>query len=160
MLKVGAPAPLFTATSATGQPVSLESLRGRIVVLYFFRKAFTRNCTVETKGFRDNYDDLTTLGAEVIGVSLDDTPTQCSFAQSLGVKFPMIADRGRELAHAYKVFFSFLPLVHRVTYVIDCDGIIAGVFNHELQVVKHLDQVMQFVRRLPPAPAAAHGSKQ
>ena len=150
MLKAGIPAPLFNATSATGQPVALESLRGRIVVLYFFRKAFTRNCTVETKGFRDNYDDLRSLGAEVIGVSLDDAPTQCSFAESLGVKFPMIADRGRELAHAYEVFFSFLPLVHRVTYVIDRDGVIAGVFNHELQVVKHLDQVMKFVRELPP----------
>jgi peroxiredoxin Q/BCP len=139
-------------SSATGQRVSLESLRGQIVVLYFFRKAFTRNCTVETKGFRDNYDDLTALGAEVIGVSLDDAPTQCSFAESLGVKFPMIADRSRELAHAYEVFFALLPLVHRVTYVIGRDGIIAGVFNHELQVVKHLDQVMQFVRCLPPAP--------
>ena len=150
MLKVGATAPPFTATSATGQPVALEPLRGRIVVLYFFRKAFTRNCTVETKGFRDNYDDLRGLGAEVIGVSPDDAPTQCSFAESLGVKFPMIADRGRELAHAYDVFFSFLPLIHRVTYVIDRDGVIAGVFNHEFQVIKHLDQVMKFVRELPP----------
>lgn len=153
MLKIGVPAPPFTATSATGQTVALEALRGRIVVLYFFRKAFTRNCTVETKGFRDNYDDLRALGAEVIGVSLDDAPTQCSFAESLGVKFPMIADRERALAHAYEVFFSFLPLVHRVTYVIDRDGVIAGVFNHEFQVVKHLDQVMQFVRSLPPASA-------
>ncbi len=153
MLKVGAQAPLFTATSATGQIVSLESLRGRVVVLYFFRKAFTRNCTVETKGFRDNYDDLTALGAEVIGVSLDDVSTQCSFAETLGVKFPMIADRERALAHDYEVFFSFLPLVHRVTYVIDREGVIAGVFNHEFQVVKHLDQVMRFVRALPPASA-------
>ncbi len=150
MLKVGAAAPPFTATSATGQTVALESLRGRIVVLYFFRKAFTRNCTVETKGFRDNYDDLTALGAEVIGVSLDDVSTQCSFAETLGVKFPMIADRERALAHAYDVFFTFLPLIHRVTYVIDRNGVIAGMFNHEFQVMKHLDQVMQFVRSLPP----------
>lgn len=62
-------------------------------------------------------------------MSLDDVPTQCSFAESLDVKFPMIADRRSELAHAYEVFFSFLPLVHRVTYVIDRDGVIAGVFN-------------------------------
>jgi thioredoxin-dependent peroxiredoxin len=88
-----------------------------------------------------------------LGVSLDDATTQCEFAQSLGVKFPMIADRDRALAHAYQVFFALLPLVHRVTYVIGRDGVIAGVFNHELQVVKHLDQVLQFVRRLPPASA-------
>jgi len=86
-------------------------------------------------------------------VSPDDAPTQCSFAESLGVKFPMIADRGHELAHAYEVFFSFLPLIHRVTYVIDGDGVIVGVFNHEFQVIKHLDQVMKFVRALPQPPA-------
>jgi len=47
-------------------------------------------------------------------------------------------------------FFApmLLPIVHRVTYVVDPRGIIAGVFDHELQVVKHLDQVLHFVRHL------------
>jgi peroxiredoxin Q/BCP len=148
VLKVGARAPLFSTTSATGQPVSLEALRGRIVVLYFFRKAFTRNCTVETRGFRDNYDELRALGAQVIGVSPDESATQCEFATELGVKFPMIADRDRTLSHAYDVFFTFLPFVHRVTYIIDGAGEIAGVLNHEFQVVRHLDQVMQLTRQI------------
>ncbi len=155
MLKPGVPAPPFAVTTANGKPLSLESLRGRIVVLYFFRKAFTRNCTVETRGFRDNYDDLRALGAEVVGVSPDEARTQCSFADSLGVKFPMVADRDRALAHAYDVFFTFLPLIHRVTYVIDRDGVIAAMFNHELQVMKHLDQVLQFVRQLADKRKAA-----
>jgi peroxiredoxin Q/BCP len=150
MLKVGAQAPAFSAPSAGGPVVSVASLRGRIVVLYFFRKAFTRNCTVETKGFRDNHDDLRALGADVVGVSTDDVSTQCKFATTLAVKFPMIADRDRAISRAYDVFFPFLPIVHRVTYVIDRQGTIAGVFNHELQVVRHLDQVLHFVRDLAP----------
>jgi peroxiredoxin Q/BCP len=148
MLEAGAQAPAFSAPSAGGPVISLESLRGRIVVLYFFRKAFTRNCTVETKGFRDNYDELNALGAEVVGVSTDDVPTQCAFAETLGVKFPMIADRDRTISWAYNVFFPLLPIVHRVTYVIDRQGKIAGVFNHEFQVVRHLDEVLRFVRDL------------
>ncbi len=148
MLKVGAQAPGFFAPTVAGAPLSLADLRGRILVLYFFRKAFTRNCTVETKGFRDNYDDLRALGAEVVGISTDALATQCAFAESLGVRFPMIADRDRSISHAYDVFFALLPIVHRVTYVVDPRGMIAGVFNHELQVVKHLDQVLHFVRHL------------
>jgi peroxiredoxin len=148
MLKVGAAAPVFMAHSAGGPVVSLASLRGQIVVLYFFRKAFTRNCTVETKGFRDNYDELRALGAEVVGVSTDPVPTQCKFATTLAVKFPLIADEDRTISRAYDVFFLLLPVVHRVTYVVDRRGIIAAVFNHEFQVMRHLDEVLRFVRDL------------
>lgn len=63
MLRAGMTAPPFRAADTFGHEVALEGLRGRIVVLYFFRRAFTRNCTVETKGFRDNYGDLRALGA-------------------------------------------------------------------------------------------------
>ncbi len=152
MLKVGERAPSFTGDTTSGARVSLDGLRGRILVLYFFRKAFTRNCTVETKGFRDNYEDLREHGAEVVGVSCDDFPTQCAFARELTVTFPMISDADRAISRAYDVFFPLLPLSHRVTYVIDPRGTIAAVFNHEFQVIKHLDQVMHFVRSLAPAP--------
>jgi peroxiredoxin Q/BCP len=148
MLKVGAQAPAFLAPSAGGPLVSMAALRGRIVVLYFFRKAFTRNCTVETKGFRDNYDELRALDAEVLGVSTDEVSTQCRFVSELGVKFPMIADRDRAISRAYDVYFLLLPIVHRVTYVIDRRGVVAGVYNHEFQVLRHLDEVLRFVREL------------
>jgi len=151
MLAAGTVAPEFSAAATNGTTVSLASLRGTLVVLYFFRKAFTRNCTVETKGFRDNYDDLRALGAEVIGVSSDAFPTQCEFAKAHGVSFPMIADPDRAISRAYDVLFMLLPLAHRVTYVIDRKGVIAGVFNHEFAVVKHLDEVLRFVRGMSTA---------
>lgn len=148
MLAVGQPAPPFLARTTLGDTLSLGALRGRIIVLYFFRKAFTRNCTVETKGFRDNYDDLRALGAEVVGVSSDSLPTQCEFASAHGVKFPMLADADRTIHRAYDVMFTFLPIAHRVTYVVDRGGTIAGVFKHEFQVLKHLDEVTRFVQQL------------
>ncbi|AKF10065.1 peroxiredoxin [Sandaracinus amylolyticus] len=157
MLAVGTPAPVFVARTTRGDSISLRELHGRIVVLYFFRRAFTPNCTVETKGFRDNYEDLVQLGSEVVGVSCDDYATQCRFASTHDVRFPMIADEDRSISRAYDVFFPILPLAHRVTYVIDRDGVIAGVFNHEFQVIKHLDEVVRFTRdlamrsKLPPA---------
>jgi peroxiredoxin Q/BCP len=66
VLAPGDLAPSFEGISHDGQRVSLDKLRGRVVVVYFFPKAFTPGCTVETKGFRDNYPELRDLGAEVI----------------------------------------------------------------------------------------------
>lgn len=149
MLRVGQAAPPFEAVTTSGERISLDALRGRIVVLYFFRRAFTRNCTVETKGFRDNYEDLVRLGAEVVGISCDEHATQCRFAETHDIAFPMIADTDRSISTAYRTFFSLLPMIsHRVTYVLDRRGTIAGVFNHEFQVMKHLDEVTRFVREL------------
>lgn len=153
MLAVGQLAPSFSGVTTSGAQLSLDDLRGRLVVLYFFRKAFTRNCTVETKGFRDNYDDLRALGAEVVGVSSDDLPTQCEFARAHAVTFPLLADPDRVIARRYDVLFTFLPTSHRVTYVIDKAGTIAGVFNHEFAVIKHLDEVLRFVNKVS-APAS------
>lgn len=155
MLRVGDVAPPFQAPSTLGRDVSLVEHRGRVVVLYFFRRAFTRNCTVETRGFRDNHAELRVLGADVIGVSPDDFPTQCAFAQSSEVSFPLIADVDKAITSAYRVRFSLLPTIHRVTYVIDREGVISGVFNHEFQVLKHLDEVLRFVRTstAPPRPS-------
>lgn len=153
MLRVGQSAPLFDAVTTSGEPLSLLQLRGKVVVLYFFRRAFTRNCTVETKGFRDNYEELVAQGAEVVGISCDEHATQCRFAETLGVGFPMIADTDRAISTAYRTFFTLLPMVsHRVTYVVDRQGNVAGVFNHEFQVVKHLDEVTTFVRELAKKP--------
>lgn len=146
MLAVGREAPEFSVTATNGATVSLKALRGRSVVLYFFRKAFTRNCTVETKGFRDNYPELRELGVEVIGVSSDDMATQCAFAREHDVTFPMIADPRHEIERKYNVLFSLIPIAHRVTYVIDPEGVIAAVFNHEFAVNRHLDEVLRFVK--------------
>ncbi|MBI2390902.1 MAG: peroxiredoxin family protein [Deltaproteobacteria bacterium] len=84
----------------------------------------------------------------MVGVSSDSLPTQCEFAQAHGVRFPMIADPDRAIARAYDVLFTFLPIAHRVTYVLDRRGTIAGVFKHEFQVLKHLDEVTRFVQAL------------
>lgn len=145
MLKVGAEAPPIRVATTRGAVFDLSRQRGRVVVVYFFRKAFTRNCTVETKGFRDNYADLKAVGAEVVGVSCDSFETQCRFATQYEVSFPMIADTDRAISRAYDVFFPILAISHRVTYVIDPTGIVAGVFNHEFAVSRHLDEVLRFV---------------
>ena len=141
MLRVGDPAPQFTATTSQGQTISLSQLAGRRVVLFFFPKAFTTGCTIETRQFRDHYSELAELGAEVIGVSVDKEQVQCDFANKEGVPFPMIGDEGRAINRSYDVLWPILNVSQRVTYVIGPDGRIELVLHHEILVGNHIDEV-------------------
>jgi peroxiredoxin Q/BCP len=155
LLKVGDLAPDFTAGAQDGRNVALRELRGKKVVLYFYPKAFTPLCTRETIRFRDNYDDLRALGAEVIGISVDDVDTQCRFAERTDVRFPILADATKEISRSYGVLRSLLPFDRRVTFIVDEQGCVAAVFQHEFQVSRHLDDVMWFLRRRATAPSGS-----
>jgi thioredoxin-dependent peroxiredoxin len=147
MLSVGDRAPDFAARTTNGQLLSLSQLRGRPVVIYFYPRAFTPGCTAETRRFRDNYDDLQRFGAEVIGISTDDHEKQCKFAQAEKVRFPLIGDKSAEIQSLYGVKLPILSSNRRVTYVIDEEGVVAAVFHHEFQVLRHMDDVRQFFEK-------------
>jgi thioredoxin-dependent peroxiredoxin len=147
MLSVGDRAPDFAARSTEGQMLSLVQLRGRPVVLYFYPRAFTPGCTAETRRFRDNYEELQGFGAEVIGISTDDHERQCRFAEAEKVRFPLIGDKKGEIQALYDVRRPIIGGNRRVTYVIDEEGIVAAVFHHEFQVLRHMDDVRQFFEK-------------
>lgn len=146
-------APDFEADSFDGRKVRLSELRGRPVVLYFFPKAFTPICTIETARFRDNYAELSDLGAEVIGVSTDRLDTQCEFGRRQQVNFPLLADPERRIASAYGVLWPLLPRARRVTFVIAETRLIELVVWHEFQVSKHLDSVLLHLKKRAHASA-------
>ncbi|MEL6543684.1 MAG: peroxiredoxin [Myxococcota bacterium] len=152
MLKVGIQAPPFAAKTTQGNELSLDGLRGKYVVMYFFPKAFTPGCTIETKGFQSNYADIAELGAEVIGVSTDRMNTQCQFADKYGVEFPMLADEDGAITRAYEAGRGgLLPFNQRITYIIDPEGKIAAAFDYRLRAHKHIEDALSFMRRAAPA---------
>jgi peroxiredoxin Q/BCP len=146
MTDVGDRAPEFSVRATDGKHISLSSFRGRYLVLYFYPKAFTPGCTKEARRFRDNHVEIRELGAEVVGVSIDEPSVQCEFAERQQLAFPLIADNDRAVSTAYGVVRRFLPITKRVTFVIDPEGKVAARFEHELQVNKHLDNVLRFLR--------------
>jgi peroxiredoxin Q/BCP len=146
MLKVDTKAPQFVARAVDGNVVSMRALSGKPLIVYFFHKAFTPNCTIETKGFRDNYEELRTYGYEVIGISTDSEETQCRFAEKHAVTYPMIADQDRSLSRLYDVLWPLIPYARRVAYVLDAQQTIRAVFRHEFQASKHLDEILRFAR--------------
>src|SRR5665213_2711661 len=105
MLKVGDTAPDIDAVATSGDRVVLSQLKKPFAVVYFFPKAFTPDCTREAKLFQDNFAELSIVGAEVIGISTDSLETQCKFAQSLKVTFPLIADANKKISASYDVLW-------------------------------------------------------
>jgi len=75
MLAVGDLAPDFSFPVADGSSRALSSYRGRRVVVYFFPKANTSGCTLETRGFSQRYEEFQRAGLEVVGVSVDSAET-------------------------------------------------------------------------------------
>lgn len=126
----------------------LSELRGRPVILYFFPKAFTTGCSIEASLFRDHYEELASCGAEVIGVSTDDHETQCAFAEKTGAVFPMIGDEEGKVAQQFDVLWPFFKLARRVTFLIDREGRVQGVFHNELRIQHHVHTVVQAVKRM------------
>ena len=142
MLRVGDIAPDITSTDCQGRPFRLSDLRGRRVVLFFFPRAFTPGCTLENRAFRDNQERLRALGAELVGVSVDDAAKQCAFAEREGLHFPLLGDPSRELSQAYGVLWPVLKVDRRVTYILDAQGCVEAVIHHEVRVYRHLDDVL------------------
>ncbi|MGA7476628.1 MAG: peroxiredoxin [Thermoplasmata archaeon] len=128
MIAAGDTAPDFAAPNQDGTPFRLSSLRGSPVVLYFYPKADTPGCTIETKGFRDVQGEYLARKVRVVGVSVDDCPVQKAFAQKYSIGFPLIADTSKSVATAYGVLGP-RGLARRVTFLIDAQGKVLEVIE-------------------------------
>jgi thioredoxin-dependent peroxiredoxin len=142
VLSVGSQAPDFEATDCQGKPVRLRDYRGRRVVLFFFPKAFTSGCTLEVRHFRDHQARIQSLGAELIGVSVDNVERQCAFAKQEQVDFPLLGDSSRALSGAFGVLWPLVRVDRRVTFVIGPEGVVEDVIQHEVRVSAHLEDVL------------------
>ncbi len=147
MLTPGTKAPDFDLPSNGGKRLSLKSLRGKKVVLYFYPKDNTSGCTREACAFRDNWDAVRKKGAVVIGVSADSPESHEKFAGKYALPFPLVSDEEKALLKAYGVWQkksmygrSFMGIV-RSTFVIDERGMITHVFP-KVKVDGHVEEVL------------------
>jgi peroxiredoxin Q/BCP len=154
-LKIGDPAPDFDVTglqAGEARRLRLADFVGhKNVVLYFYPRDFTPVCTQEACGFRDMYDELSTHDTEVIGVSIDDDASHARFATMHRVKFVLVADTDKALArtyHATSLLRDVLGATKRITYVIDKQGKIAGIFDSQIFARQHLNGVKAVIAKL------------
>jgi len=147
VIEEGQPAPDFELTSDAGDTVSLSSLRGKPVVLYFYPKDDTPGCTAQACGIRDAYGEFERAGAVVLGVSPDDESSHVKFKDKYELPFTLLADTGHEVADEYGVWGerSYMGRkyfgVSRSTFVIDADGTVKKVLQ-DVKPATHADEVL------------------
>lgn len=128
MSLVGQPAPAFTLTNHERKAVSLESLRGKKVIVAFYPAAFTGVCEKELCAFRDRMGSLNEANAVVLGVSTDGPFANAAFAKHTGANFALLSDLGGAVARAYGVAiddFAGVPgytASNRAVFVVGVDG--------------------------------------
>jgi thioredoxin-dependent peroxiredoxin len=121
-------APDFTLPDADGREVSLSSLRGQRVIIYFYPAAMTPGCTKQACDFRDSRGELSEAGFAVLGISPDAPAKLAKFAARDGLTFPLLSDPGREVLKAYGAFGEKMLYgkksvgVIRSTFVVGADG--------------------------------------
>jgi len=135
VIEAGQPAPSFSAQADDGRIVTLESLRGRYVVLYFYPKDDTPGCTTEACELRDAFPRFEHVDATIIGVSPDSVASHAKFKKKYSLPFTLLADTDRVIADAYGVWKkkslygrTFLG-IERSTFLIDPAGVITHVWR-------------------------------
>ena len=156
-VKVGDKAPDFTLPSQMGDNVALSEFLGKKnVVLYFYPKDETPGCVREACAFRDSYEEFTSLGAEVLGVSGQSVGSHKSFASHYGLPFILLSDEGNKVRKLYGVPSTMGLLPGRVTYIIDKLGVIRHIFNSQTQSQQHVEEAKKALVELEkgqrPAP--------
>jgi len=147
VIREGDQAPDFTLHSDAGDDVTLSSLRGKPVVLYFYPKDDTPGCTTQACGIRDAWGEFERAGAVVLGVSPDDERSHVKFRKKYDLPFNLLADTGHEVAERYGVWGekSYMGRkymgVSRSTFVIGEDGTIKKVFE-KVKPAEHADDVL------------------
>lgn len=149
-LQKGDKCPIFSLPDQHGTIVNIEDLIGtKNLIIYFYPKDETPGCTKEACSFRDSYDDFKDLGCEVIGISSDSVNAHKQFAEKHRLSFILLADTKKEVRKQFGVpasLFGLLP--GRVTYIIDKNGIIQGVFNSQTDPFGHIKNALEIVRGL------------
>lgn len=148
---VGDPAPAFSLSDDTDTLRSLESERGRWVVVFFYPKDFTPGCTTEVCEFRDLSAEFEAEGATVWSVSVLDAASKARFKVEHGLTFPLLADPDHEVAERYGVWVekrnygkTYLG-IQRATFLIDPQGRVAHVWP-KVKVEGHAAEVLETLR--------------
>jgi peroxiredoxin Q/BCP len=145
-LEPGDEAPDFTLPDADGKQVSLSSLRGQQVIVYFYPAAMTPGCTKEACDFRDSIQSLAAAGMTVLGISPDKPARLAKFRERDHLNFPLLSDPDHKVEQAYgaygeKTLYGKTTVgVIRSTFVVDPDGKVARAY-YNVKATGHVERL-------------------
>ncbi|WP_373767638.1 thioredoxin-dependent thiol peroxidase [Glaesserella sp.] len=150
-LKAGDRAPEFTLLNQQSEPVSLSQFRGKKVLVYFYPKALTPGCTMQACGLRDSKNELDELNVVVLGISPDQPKKLAQFIEKKALNFTLLSDPDHHIADAFGVWGEkkFLGKtydgIHRISFLIDENGVIMAVFD-KFKTGEHHRLIVDFLK--------------
>jgi peroxiredoxin Q/BCP len=145
-LQIDDKAPDFSLSGQDGRTVSLKSLKGRQVVLYFYPKDDTPGCTKEACGFRDSMSTIEKANTVVLGVSMDDAESHQKFIKKYSLPFTLLCDEDGTVSKAYGVYKKKNMYgkiywgIERSTFILDETGKLKAIFR-KVKVEGHIGEV-------------------
>lgn len=152
-LKIGDPAPMFTATTTDDSTVKLSDYLGTKLVLYFYPMDDTPGCTKQACSLRDHNQEIQDKGAAILGVSTQDAASHRRFTEKYHLNFPLIADTDGAVARAYGAVgggglmgaaASLFGVANRITFIIDEGGHIAHIIDKP-DCANHAEEVLRLL---------------
>jgi peroxiredoxin Q/BCP len=143
-LKLNDPAPLFKAQLQSADNFDLENQKGKWTILYFFPKSDTPGCTKQACAFRDSIKKITSLNAEVYGISTDTVEEQALFHKKHGLKFSLISDESGQITKSYGAKMPMINMAKRWTFIID-EQLIIRKIDRDVDPITDADKVAEFI---------------
>lgn len=148
VLKINDCIPNFKTVTHTGETISAEKLKGKQFALYFYPRDNTPGCTKEACSIRDNYQNFLDKDILVYGVSGGSAKSHQKFVTKYSLPFPLLVDEEYRMAKMFGVYRKGWR-VSRVTFLINKEGIIEGIFGGDegidkVNTAKHAEQIIDF----------------
>ncbi|RZJ34056.1 MAG: thioredoxin-dependent thiol peroxidase [Flavobacterium sp.] len=147
-LQKGDQAPDFHGVDQYGNEHRLSDYAGKKLVVFFYPKANTPGCTAEACDLRDNFDRFQAGNYALLGISADSIKAQSKFSEKYKFPFPLLADEDKSIINAFGVWGpkKFMGRnyngIHRITFVIDENGIISEVIS-DVKTKNHASQILK-----------------
>ena len=152
MLQIGEKAPDFTVKGIWAGKVadySLQRLKGKWLVLFFYPADFTFVCPTEVTGFGRMAAEFRAEQAEVIGVSVDSIDSHRKWADELGgVDCPLLSDEQKSLSRLYGVLDETEGVSMRATFIINPSGTVAYVVVSHANVGRSVEETLRVLKAL------------
>lgn len=148
-LNIGDKAPAFEVFTQNGDIVTLDSLKSRRAILYFYPKDNTSGCTLEAKSMRDGKAALAEAGYEIYGISPDSQKSHQHFCAKHELNFTLLSDTEKTMAEAFgvwvekKMYGRTYMGIQRTTFIIDEEGTIEHIFE-KVDTKNHYQQILDW----------------
>jgi len=145
--------PEFSCATTAEEALTLASLKGKNIVIYFYPKDNTPGCTQEGQDFRDHYDEFQAANTEIFGVSRDSVRVHTGFKSKHSFPFELISDPDESLCELFdviklkKLYGKEYMGIERSTFLINADGILINQWR-KVKVKVHVAEVLTEVKAL------------